>query len=227
MIIPVIDIMNNQCVSGKSGNREEYTELKSIYGNNPITLAQNLKKDGAKLIYIADLDKIENKGDNSKLISEINHVLPVLLDNGISNLNDVKNNENICTYSILATETMTSIEETINIFKIVDNEKLVISIDIKNNELLLNNKDINIEDIIKLINKVKPRYTILLNISQVGTKKQSDNILIKKIIQEIHETTFIIGGGITNESIEKFNNEGIDDFLIGTILHEGNLNHKL
>jgi len=226
MIIPVIDLMNKQCVSGKSGNRNTYTKLKSIYGDNPISITQNLKNNGAQLIYVADLDKIENKGDNTELISQINNVLPVLLDNGISNLSDI-NNKNICAYHILATETMESIEETTNIFKNIDNKKLVISVDIKNNELLLQNKNIKLDDIIQLINNVNPQYTILLNISQVGTKKQNENLIIKKIIQETPNTKHILGGGITNEAIKKYKQEGIDNFLIGTILHEGNLKYKL
>ena len=34
MIIPVIDIMHNECVSGKSGRRSTYKKLRSIYGDN-------------------------------------------------------------------------------------------------------------------------------------------------------------------------------------------------
>ncbi len=226
MIIPVIDLMNGECVSGKSGNRNTYTKLKSIYGDNPISIAQNLKNDGAQLIYVADLDKIENKGDNTELISQINNILPVLLDNGISNLSDI-NNKNICTYYILATETMESIDDAINIFKNIDNKKLVISVDIKNNELLLRNKSIKLDDIIRLITEVNPQYIILLNISQVGTKKQNENLIIKKIIQETPNTKHILGGGITNEAIQKYKLEGIENFLIGTVLHEGNLKYKL
>ena len=71
---------------------------------------------------------------------------------------------------------MESIEDTINIFKETPHENLIISIDIKNNELLTNNPNIKMEDIILLINEVKPDYTILLNISQVGTKEGNENI---------------------------------------------------
>ena len=171
MIIPVFDVKNNECVSGKSGKRDTYTKLSSIYGENPIEITTNLKKSGAKCVYIADLDKIENKGDNSELILKINKILPVILDNGANSIDDIKFNKKICRYSILATETMESIEDTINIFKETPHENLIISIDIKNNELLTNNSNIKMEDIISLINEVKPDYTILLNISQVGTKE--------------------------------------------------------
>ena len=90
MIIPVFDVKNNECVSGKSGKRDTYTKLSSVYGENPIEITTNLKKSGAKCVYIADLDKIENKGDNSELILKINKILPVILDNGANSIDDIK-----------------------------------------------------------------------------------------------------------------------------------------
>ena len=110
MIIPVIDIMHNECVSGKSGRRSTYKKLRSIYGDNPLDIATALKEDGAQLIYIADLDKIERIDDNNNIISSINNIIPVMLDNGISSIEDIENNKNICSYNILATETMTSLD---------------------------------------------------------------------------------------------------------------------
>ena len=151
MIIPVIDIMHNECVSGKSGRRSTYKKLRSIYGDNPLDIATALKEDGAQLIYIADLDKIERIDDNNNIISSINNIIPVMLDNGISSIEDIENNKNICSYNILATETMTSLDNIEEIFKKYDSNKLVVSIDIKNNELLVNNKDIDLEDVIYLI----------------------------------------------------------------------------
>lgn len=221
MIIPVFDVKNNEFVSGKSGKRNTYTKLKSSYGEDPIEIATNLKESGAKCVYVADLDKIENSGDNSGLISKINKILPVLLDNGASSVEDILSNKSICTYSILATETMESIDKSIEIFKELPLEKLIISIDIKNNELLANNCDIELEDIISLVNEAKPDYTILLNVSQVGTKEGNDDVLIRDIISKTPYTQHIIAGGLTNESIRKYKSEGIDNFLIGTILHDG------
>lgn len=223
MIIPVFDVKNNGCVSGQSGKRNTYTRLNSIYGEDPIEIAFNLKKSGARCLYIADLDKIENDGDNSELISKINKILPVILDNGANSIEDIHFNKKICTYSILATETMGSVDDTIEIFKKLPFEKLILSVDIKNNELLVNNSNIKINDIISLVNEVKPDYTILLNISHVGTKKGNGDAFTKEVISKTPYTQHIMAGGITNESIRKYKSEGIDNFLIGTILHDGSM----
>lgn len=87
-VIPVLDLMNSMAVSGKSGNRDTYTPLNSIFASDsdPISIANNLKINGAKQVYIADLDLIEKKGHNLNKIKMINTVLPVMLDSGIRNL---------------------------------------------------------------------------------------------------------------------------------------------
>lgn len=221
MIIPVFDVKNNECVSGKSGNRKSYTKLNSVFGKTPVEIASNLKRAGARCIYIADLDKIENVGDNSPLISEINEILPVLLDNGANSIEDVQSNKNICTYSILATESMTSIGDSIEIFEKLPFENIILSIDIKNDELLVQNPDINVDDVISLVNKIKPDYTIILNISEVGTRQGNDSTLIQNVIAQTPYTQHIIAGGVTVESMKKYEEDGIDNFLIGTVLHEG------
>ena len=224
MIIPVLDIKNGECVCGQSGNRSTYKKLVSIYGTNPIEIAQNLKKDGYELLYIADLDKLESTGDNSKLISKINRIIPVLLDNGIENFSNIEENENITTYNILATESINNLEEIEEIIQKVDNEKLVISVDIKDNNLMIKNRNIKVSDIINLINKSKIRYIIILNISQIGTKSSNKSDIEKEIIDKTDDVEYIMAGGITNDAIKDYQNSNINSFIVGTILHEGSLN---
>ena len=89
-IIPVIDLMNSVAVSGKSGNRSEYTPLETIYASsaNPVEIASSLKLAGAKEMYIADLDFIERDGrHNINEINDVNRILPVIADIGVDNLN--------------------------------------------------------------------------------------------------------------------------------------------
>lgn len=222
MIIPVVDIKNGQCVSGQSGNRDTYKKLNSIYGDNPLEIAEGLKKSGYEYLYIADLDKIESVGDNSELISKINGIIPVLLDNGIEKIDDIKNCINISTYTILATETISDLEDTYKIIKEYPEYKFILSVDIKDDELLIQNKSIEVDEIIKLINTTSIEYVILLNIDQVGTKKTTSCKLQDYVIEKT-AANYILGGGITNESMEYYQNNNINNFLIGTILHEGKL----
>ena len=55
-IIPVLDLKSGIAVSGKSGNRNKYKPLKTVYSSssNPVEIARNLKEKRAKSIYIAE-----------------------------------------------------------------------------------------------------------------------------------------------------------------------------
>lgn len=226
MIIPVFDIKNGVFVSGKGGQRDSYTQLDSVFGRDIESIVHNLKDNGASMVYIADLDKIEGVGDNCDLISRINDIIPVILDNGANCMEDILFNQNICTYHILATETMDNLQDIEEIFEKMPRENIFISIDIKDNEMLVQNKEIQLEDICRIINNIKINYTIILNISQVGTNRGNITPINKKIIEKTPYTQHIIGGGLTNESIFEYKNEGIGNFLIGTLLHEGRLSDK-
>ena len=223
MIIPVVDIKDNECVSGKSGKRNSYKKLNSIFGDNPLEIASNLKNAGYDLLYVADLDRIESVGDNSELISRINSQIPVLLDNAIRCVGDIKNNKDISSYNILATESMTNLDDIYDIVDTCPNDKLILSVDIKDDELLIENQDITIEDIISLINNSSFKYVILLNISRVGTKLCDKSAIEDYILEKCHDAEFILAGGITQEAIRDYRKYDIHNFLVGTILHEGKL----
>ena len=223
MIIPVFDVKDGMFVCGKSGKRASYCELVSVYGENPSDIVCNLKESGAKYVYIADLDKIEGVGDNSSFIQEINEAIPVLLDNGANCVDDVIYNRDICTFSILASETMTNIADVYRIFEEMPFENVFISIDLKDGNLLVNNKNVSLDDVISLVNDVRPAYTLLLNVSQVGTMQGNDDSFVKDIIGRTLYTQHIIAGGVTNESIHDYKEDGIDNFLVGTLLHNGGL----
>ena len=223
MIIPVVDIKDNECVSGKSGNRKSYKKLRSVYGESPLEIAENLKKAGYELLYVADLDRLEKTGDNSELISRINGIIPVLLDNAIENANDVDNNQEISTYDILATESLMNLDDFERIIGEYPNDRLVVSMDIKDERLLIANDEIGVDDIIELIDNSDIGYVILLNVSRVGTKSSDKSPLEEYILERIKNVEFIMAGGITREAIKRYNNQNIDSFLVGTLLHEGKL----
>ncbi len=223
MIIPVFDVKDGYFVCGKSGKRDTYCKLGSVYGDSPLDIAVNLMNDGARYVYIADLDRIEGVGDNSSFISEINSIVPVLLDNGANCVDDIVSNRDICTYSILATESMTNIDAAYAVFDELPFETVIVSVDIKDNELLTGNKDIRLDDVISMINTVKPAYTIVLNISRVGTGNGNVDVIVRDIIDSTPYTQHIVAGGLTNESIRDYKDKGIDNFLVGSILHDGTL----
>jgi phosphoribosylformimino-5-aminoimidazole carboxamide ribotide isomerase len=221
MIIPVLDLKNGTAVSGKSGEREMYKPLKTIFHNSssPLKITNALSDAGASRIYIADLDAIECKGSNFQIVKDINQHISVMLDCGASNIEDVEKALEAADKVIVATETLKNIEDLTQIFNRFPKDKIIISIDIKNGKIYSKYLKINSDELIEKINELNPLEVILLDISKVGSESGFDEELLRKFDQ-VGES-LIIGGGITERDIIQLEKAGLNKFLVGTALHKG------
>ena len=226
-IIPVLDLMSGMAVSGKSGHRETYQPLKTVYSSypDPVQIASSLKRQGAHQIYIADLDAIEKKGSNLELIRKINHILPVMMDWGVKDLKSFEFALEFADKIIVATETLKSLEELTKIFEKFPKDRIVVSVDIKNDQLLAKEMDISLNDFKEFLIDLNPSQIILLDISQVGTF----NGFNKQLIDEFAEfkDSLILGGGIIPSEIKSLNEKGLKKVLVGSALHKGDIPLKL
>ena len=207
-IIPVIDLMNSVAVSGKSGNRSEYTPLETIYASsaNPVEIASSLKLAG---------------GHNINEINDVNRILPVIADIGVDNLNTFEFALKYAYKIIVATETLESIDELRKIFEKYPKERIIVSVDVKNNELLSKHMDIDLEGFKEILHEIDPNEIILLDISSVGTEGGFNKELLH--IFSDFKDKIILGGGITPDEIDEISNMGIKKALVGTALHKGEI----
>ena len=84
IIIPAVDILGGKCVRLFRGNPKK----NKIYYKDPLIAAQLLKKQGAQLIHIIDLDAALGSGDNFEVIQRIieNINMDVQIGGGIRTL---------------------------------------------------------------------------------------------------------------------------------------------
>ena len=219
--IPVIDLKQHQAVSGKSGMRDTYQPLRTVFApsSNLIVIAHGLKLNGADEMYIADLDLIESSGHNISEIKLVNTILPVMFDGGVKNCESFDFFLDYAYKIIVPTETIESIEEMEKIFEKYPKERIVVSIDVKNNELYSKNLDLNLSEFKKILKKLDPNEIILLDITGVGTEKGYNQKLLDEF--EDMKEKLIIAGGLNKESIGELDSQGIKKILIGTSLHSG------
>ena len=219
--IPVIDLKQHQAVSGKSGMRDTYQPLNTVFAPsaNPVEIAQGLKLNGADEMYIADLDLIESQGHNINDIKMVNTIIPVMFDGGVKNCESFEFYLDYAFKIIVPTETLESIEEMEKIFEKFPKERIVVSIDTKNNEMLSKNFDMSLSEFKEILVKLDPNEIILLDITGVGTEKGYN----KQLLDEFAELKdkLIIGGGLNKDSLDELESLGIKKVLIGTSLHSG------
>ena len=222
--IPVIDLKQHQAVSGKSGMRDTYQPLRTVFApsSNPVEIAQGLKLNGADEMYIADLDLIESKGHNINDIKMVNTILPVIFDGGVKNCESFEFFLDYAYKIIIPTETLESIEEMEKIFERYPKERIVISVDVKNNELLAENLDTDLSEFKDILKRLDPNEIILLDITGVGTENGYNKELLDKF--EDMKDKLIVAGGLNRESIGELESMGIRKVLVGTSLHSGEVN---
>lgn len=219
--IPVIDLKQHQAVSGKSGMRDTYTLLRTVFApsSNPVEIAQGLKLNGADEMYIADLDLIESQGHNINDIRMVNTILPVMFDGGVKDAESFEFFLEFAYKVIVPTETLKSIEEMEMIFERFPKERIVVSVDVKNNELLCKNFDMTLKEFKEILKVLDPNEIILLDITGVGTEKGFNEELLNEFDEM--KDKIIMAGGLNKNSIGELESLGIKKVLIGTSLHSG------
>ncbi|ABR54895.1 hisA/hisF family protein [Methanococcus vannielii SB] len=212
-IIPVIDLKNGLAVSGKSGDRNNYFPINSIIlgSSIPKDVVSIYKENGAKKVYIADLDSIMNFGNNFETINELN--IFKIVDVGIKDYNDFKNVKGNFEKIILGTETLKD-------YELLNEKDIILSLDFKDG-ILLNH---DLDELLSRINIETP--LIILDISAVGTQNGVNIELIKNIVKKTKNPIYV-GGGIKSEhDLKILNDIGVFGVLIGTTIHNGTLDLK-
>lgn len=222
--IPVLDLKDGQAVSGKSGLRDTYQPLQTVFApsSNPLEIAQGLKLNGADELYIADLDLIESNGHNINDIKMVNTIIPVILDAGVKNAESFTFFLNYAFKVIVASETLESLDELYEICKKYPKERIVISVDVKDDELYSKNLDLTLKEFKDILIDIDVSQIILLDISGVGTKKGYNEKLLNEF--EDLKDKLIIAGGLNKDSIDELEKIGIKKVLVGTSLHSGEIN---
>jgi phosphoribosylformimino-5-aminoimidazole carboxamide ribotide isomerase len=209
-VIPVIDILNGVVVHAVRGNRQEYKPLQSVLtaSVNPVEVATVFKLQGFSTLYLADLDAIQGKKLCFELYSRIAKIgFNLIVDAGATDIETVKNLLK-CGISkvIVGTETLHSrvfLQETV---RQVGADKIIISLDIKNNNLLTHpafNNPTNMFELIEDFRTMGVTEFILLDLTRVGSNEGVNMDALKKTLT-ICADRFYVGGGIRD----------IDDLLI-------------
>lgn len=212
-IIPVLDVMNGIAVSGKSGEREKYRELKTIFASssNPLEIARNLPYEK---LYVADLDGITKGKPDIKLLKKLSRIKKLLVDAGIRNYGDVERISGINAEIIIGTETLQNFETLKEALKKFG-KRIIVSIDVKNKKVLSNILPNAPYEALEILRKLGARRFIFLDISSVGTLRGFKFDFIKNCNEEI-----FVGGGIRKEDLKKLEKK-VSGVLVGTALHRG------
>jgi len=232
-VIPVLDILNGVAVHAIKGLRQEYKSLKSVICDSaePLDVACAFRRLGFSEIYVADLDLItRRKQGNLHAIGRIANEteLRLMVDAGVSSIANAKELFRTgASRVIIGTETLSGlsfVEEAVRFF---GEEKIVVSVDMKNGRLLCGFDNEGRFEPIDLMNKLREtglRQVILLDLVRVGSGEGVNKSFLREALNEFDFKVFV-GGGVRNiDDLVELKNMGASGVLVASAIHSGAIN---
>ena len=224
-VIPAIDIKDGKCVRLYKGDFEK----SKIYADNPIKIAKQFERDGAKLIHVVDLDGAkEGHSVNTNVITEIAFYLdiPIQVGGGIRTKGDANY---YLAYGIKRIVIGTKVLEDMDFLKNINPSINVIpDIAFDDGKLLTHGwtkkTKINYKRFLKKLKAYNIKEIIVTDKNKDGTMDSPNFDLYEKIQKQFPEFKVIASGGIFDiVDLEKLNTDGA---IIGTAIYEQRINLK-
>jgi len=222
-IVFVTDLLDGKVVHAIKGEREKYRPVgNSLVSNNadPIEMISAIKP---KEVYIADLDRLQHTGNNFEVIKKISALTKTMVNIGVEKNDDIEKCLSIADTVILSSEASS--------FKIMEYasgnypDKTSITIDIKNGSILTKDEDLKKEpaELVKLLNELKIKDIVIIDLSKVGTGAGIDEELLREI-KVISKHNILFGGGIRDiNDIDLLKEIDISGALVATAVHNGKI----
>ena len=230
-IVPVLDILNGVAVHAVKGRREEYQPLNSVLSKsyNPVDVAAAFGALGFSELYIADLDGILGRHPNFQLFKRIADKtgLSLMVDAGITNQKMAKKVlESKVSKIIIGTETLTRIGFVGEIVDIFGSEKVIISLDLIDKQILSGFELSEFADPLTFLHnleKIGISQIIILDLAKVGSGQGVNISFVLEVLKNVKSDVFVGGGVRDITDLKALKETGIYGVLVATALHTGRI----
>jgi phosphoribosylformimino-5-aminoimidazole carboxamide ribotide isomerase len=221
-VIPVLDVMDGLVVHAVAGRREEYKPLKgSVLSGvpHPYPILSSLKSMGFTSVYIADLDAIMGRGDNSSVVrTAVALNFRVLADVGRRGLSLADSNE--VTY-VIGTEYVEYPGEVGFL------SGRAVSLDMRGDEVTFRNASEKVEKVLELFKAAELKKILVIDLSRVGTESGVNRVVASKLA-ECFPGKLVVGGGVRDENdVLYLKSLGVAGVLVATAIHKGVIRRPL
>ena len=227
-IIPAIDLMDGHVVRLYKGDPKQ----KTVYSDDPIKIAKRWEAHGADMLHLVDLDATLGLGSNvpviKKILNEIS--IPVEVAGGLRNESVISEIASISSRIVIGTLAFKNKELLKKILLSLGPERIVISVDHKDGEIVTHGWQKNIG--IKLIDAIneflKMGFTefLLTNVTRDGTLEGPDLKFLEQSCN-LDKTNIIASGGISDiQDVINVKEKNPFGVILGKALYENKISIK-
>lgn len=228
-IFPAIDLFDKKAVRLLKGNYEEMT----VYSSNPLEIAQEFERSGAKHIHLVDLEGAKSgKPENLDVIRSVteNTNLFVEVGGGIRNAEIAEKYLSSGAGRIILGTAAVEDEDFLRYCAENYKDRVAVGVDIKDGYVAVKGwtekSEFECFEFCEKISRMGIRYVICTDISKDGAMQGTNHELYRKL-KENFSLNITASGGISDiEDILKLNSLGIYGAIIGKAYYTGAINIK-
>ena len=223
-VIFVLDILDGQVVHAVKGEREKYGPIhnfsKVCETSDPLEIIDELVPSE---VYIADLDRLGNRGNNDEVVKQIGWKSKTMLDLGATSMDDVHLGHELADSIVIGTETATHdmLENATGFYP----RSINVSIDIKGGQILTPEPAFKLPpiELIQMLNGYDINDLIILELSKVGTSSGINTEFLQQMVDH-SDHNILLGGGVKDkDDISLLKDVGLEGVLVATAVHNGAL----
>ncbi len=231
IIIPAIDLMNNQCVRLSQGDFNTQT----VYSNDPVQTARNFETTGFTHLHMVDLDGAKRKlPAHLPILKSVTEATNLFVDfsGGIRSLQQAKEAFNNGASAItIGSMAVNDPETTQSILDAFGPEKVILGADVKNEFIAtagwLEQSDRDIFSFLQYWTEKGFSKVMITDVSKDGMMQGPSVELYEKVLKKFPEIRLIASGGISEmEDIRQLKKIGCYGAITGKALYEGKLDLK-
>lgn len=228
-IFPAIDLYDKKAVRLFKGDYNEMT----VYSNNPIEIARDFEKSGAKFIHMVDLEGAkEGTTPNIEIVSQVANETSLFVEigGGIRSLETVRRYfEAGVDRVILGTAAVTDedfLKEAVGIY----GDKIAVGADVKDGCIAIKGwiekSELTLEDFLSKMQSIGVKYIICTDISKDGAMRGTNLELYSELSKKYSMNITASGGVSTINDVIELNKLGLYGAIIGKAYYIGAINLK-
>jgi len=230
LLIPAIDIKNGKCVRLSQGRMDQET----IYGEDPLAMADRWIEAGARRLHIVDLDgALAGKPENADIIHDIATAhpdIPIQVGGGIRNEDVIQTYLDVgVSFVIVGTKAVTTPHFVSDICLEFPGH-IIVGLDAKNGKLATNGwSKLSHHDAIDMAQRFEDDGVAAIIFTDIGRDGMMNNVNVDSTVAICDCVTIpiIASGGIKNmddiRALCEAAEEGIMGAITGRAIYEGTL----
>lgn len=227
-LIPAIDLIDGKCVRLTKGDYEQ----KTVYGENPVAVAEEFERLGFKRLHVVDLDGAKSKhivNDNVLRGITANTSLTVDFGGGIKTDDDIEKAFGAGAAMVtIGSVAVTHPELCRKWIERYGADRIILGADVRNGMISINGwKEDSTEPLIPFLKKyidMGVKNVLCTDISKDGTLQGPALQLYKSVMQVFPTLHLIASGGVSsNNDINELEENNIPAVVFGKAFYEGKI----